>query len=239
MNIKVSFDMTEFNAALQAVARDSSRDLPLVINSQGFHLARRALKLTKRADPDKLAVQLGQVATNYGYTRGKKNVKLYRRKKPIRVFDDSTHDTLAHRLVNARRIKEGLRGIWGSELDARAKKLRTARLRSINFIRSGWIPALRKFFRYIAKGSRAYDRSVRQIGKPKGYGSPAPRKTMTPVAEIANSAILPQSRFSAKKGNPFPIAKIGLDLAIRESVLDMQRHLVERFQRNFDKRSAR
>ena len=46
-------------------------------------------------------------------------------------------------IINARRGREGLPGLYGPKMRAEVRRLRSARVRSRRFIASGWLDAIR------------------------------------------------------------------------------------------------
>jgi hypothetical protein len=231
MRLTTSVNNAEFNRALQAAAKESSRTYPQVVNGQSLALASRALRATMKADANKIAYQLGQVATQ-------KKVSKKGRVSFKRIYAD-TNNTLAHKIVVARLRQRGQPIPDAAEVDRMAKRMRGARLRAVAFIRSGWVYAIRTLATQVgyrdARGGRPRaGEAARMTGTQKGYAKPAP-KTSGDVAacEIANTALLQDER------SPMPVALAGLNSAFAESVRDMRNHLREKLSGVFRKYNAR
>lgn len=227
----VSVNIAEFNRVLDMVARDSSRTYPEVCNGQGLALSSRALRATKRTSAGRIAVELGQIATNIRINKRGKLVK-------TRVYDPE-RSTLAYRIV-AKRMHDSGQSFTQAELDAAVKRFRSARIRSAAFIRAGWIQAIKVLSRVVGykdtRGQRASTSEAARItGQPKGYAIPATRRISDFVTcEIGNTALLQQEH-----GNPLPIARAGLEYAFGESARDMLRHLREKLSPVFAKYNGR
>lgn len=213
------------------VADESSRTYPQVVNGQSLALATRALRNTIKADANKIAAELGQVATQ-------KKVSKTGRVSFKRIYEDS-NDTLAHRIVIARLLEKGGPIPDAREIDRMAKRMRGARLRAVSFIRSGWIYAIRTLATKVgyrdARGTRARaGEGTRMSGQAKGYAKPAPANSgSVATCEIANTALLQDKR------SPMPVAMAGLNAAFAESVRDMKQHLTDKLNGVFKKYSAK
>lgn len=138
---------------------------------------------TPKADSNKIAWQMGQVSTKIAYVTRKGEWKRYKKPKKVYQFDD----TLAARIVNARRRDSGKPMIFGKEMEENAKRLIAYKLRSVAFIKSGWIPAYNHFSRAIGRPTK-YKGDGRVYGVPKGGATPAPKGTAVTVATAWNNA---------------------------------------------------
>lgn len=213
------------------VAKESSRTYPEVCNGQSLALATRALRGTQKADANRIAYELGQIAT-------RKSVSKTGRVSFRRVYDQS-QDTLAHRIVISRLKKSGQPIPDASEIDRMAKRMRGARLRAVAFIRSGWIEAIRILSRLVgykdARGQRPRaSEGARMTGQAKGFARPAQRAFSSVVScEIGNTALLQDER------SPMPVAMAGLQAGFAESVKDMRTHLEEKLSGVFKKYNAK
>jgi hypothetical protein len=226
----------EFNRTLEEVAKHSSRTYPQIVNGQGLALAVDAIKETMKADADKVAHELGQIAT--------KIPKLYQGKRGKARFSHRVFRTdiqsLAARIINARRInrKPKLKPIFGDELDKVARNMIAARLKAIGFVRSGWVYAVRTLSRavgYQDVRSRTKSEAARMTGQAKGYARVARTQFNDFVTcDIANTALLGKGGRSA-----MPIAQAGLQRAMQLRIADMKRHMQERLQKVFNKYNAK
>ena len=83
-------------------------------------------------------------------------------------IQDKYWNQLAVKLVIAKLRKSGKDIPSAAALKAMAVKLVNARLYSIGFIRSGWLPALRRLARFSKYGRLKFGDTGRQTGQPKG-----------------------------------------------------------------------
>jgi hypothetical protein len=81
---------------------------------------------------------------------------------------------LAELIINKRRERQGLKGLGGQELAQAVRRMIAGRIRSIAFLSSGWLPAVKVLLTRIQdKRGIKVDRSVKWYGKPKGRVTPA------------------------------------------------------------------
>lgn len=192
--LKVELDRVSaqrFTDALRLYAKARrDKDYAYIVNRAARNVAMWAANKTKVADAAKLAWQLGATMSTTIARNTKKN-GWTRSKKPKAKLEwqDDFKSSLAARIVNARLKKKGSDLVWGKELKDKAKRLIMARRRSVGFTKSGWLPAIRDISKAIRdmKGMQPQsDASIR--GADKGYGLPATKGTVGPVAEIGNNA---------------------------------------------------
>lgn len=226
MSVGITIDTREFKAAAEALWLKSSRTFPGFVNGQMLKVASEAIKATDKADRQSIERELGA----FGKDSGGKSFR-------IKKSDWARLEgTFAAKIVNARLRARGEKTIWGRALGAAALKLIAAKKRSVAFIKSGWIPALRDLSTLAySSGGRAQDRAgfydAKQFGQAKGSVMPAQYSEGGRVGcTIINSALLTVSRHSVggKPGNPMPIARSGLEHGIRAATRDMIEELKRR-----------
>src|SRR3954464_12123438 len=113
MSAELEFDVKQFNSVLELCSEETSKTFPEFVNGRALAVAFAAIRNTVKADVNKITHFLGQIATKF--SRSKKTGKL----RTTRVYQA---DSVASRIVNARRKKLGLEMIWGKELEAAARK---------------------------------------------------------------------------------------------------------------------
>jgi len=228
--MSLQFNLAQFNATLRKAAAGSSRAGVDVVNGHGLGVCIKAVELTEKADRAQIAHVLGQTGTALNYT--KKGDRLKKRSKGQTIIKE---DSFAARIVNARR--RDFAGpdymLWGNALEAAARKLITARVKSSAFIKSGWLWALRDLAA-VVKGGRKNpkDKDAKATGARKGRSIPA-RNTVGIFnsgkikAVIENTALIASGgKFQAKGAhNPLPIAEKGLALALRVEQSNMEAHM--------------
>jgi hypothetical protein len=213
----------QFTAACEEAIKRSERTYDRFINSRLFFIARRALEYTERADPDKIARQLGQVATKV--TRDRKTGRMKRGKRIFTAFNMNSYAAL---IVNSRRKKAGEKLLWGKELFDAVKRLRATAPKSVNFIRSGWIWAMQQVRIPAKESSVGGERVQFRRGAPKGFAQPAQRAVSAMVTgQVGSTSLLAQSakRTGSRRGNPMPVATRGLVRAYNQETQEIIDHL--------------
>lgn len=225
MSAELTVSIQEFNRVAERLIATSERTYPKFINGQALRVVSFAVKLTGKANAEKIQRQLGTLKTESEvgkfYKNGKRTASGF-----IRLKKTDWHRmelTLAARIINARRKHAGEPMLWGKALAESARKMTAARARSVAFIKSGWIPAIQALVSVTPYKDKTVSTSAdgaRIKGVPKGYAKPA-RFTIssTVTCEVGNTALLAVGKFSA--GNPMPIAEKGLRAAMDLTTRDM------------------
>lgn len=227
MSAEIKIDFTEFNRAAEQAIRHSERTYPQFINGQALAVASRAIKETDRADASRIASELAKNVT----TKTRVSTKTGKTKTSYRYSVDQ--NTLAARIINARLVDRGEKPIWGKELTKAARRMVGARLKAVNFIRSGWIYAVRTLAASVGYSAGPRD-GARMTGQPKGYAIPARSAISSMVTtEIGNTALLQDKR------TPLPVAQRGLQAALNFVAKDMLDHLAKKLQPVFQEVSAK
>lgn len=204
-------EMRKFRATLAKYAEVNKRTFKDIVNSKALDVAFKSLALTEKADADKVAATLGQVAT--GTIKDRKTGML---KKGRRIYD-SSEASFAARIINKRLRDQGKKMLWGDALAAAVKKFINARLRSIAFIRSGFLPAIRQLSRVNKDASmrKMVGSLARQFGQDKGRAIPA-TETYQPAAYIINSAFKGSTKAEtvAHKGTVAALHAVRADMLV-------------------------
>jgi hypothetical protein len=221
----IHFDTKEFDQAIRQYAAQSRRDFAEICNAKAKDLAFESLRLTHRADANRMRQELSSsvaqkivISHKTGRTKGGAMVTYH--------YDESGRESLAARLVNWRRAKAGEPMLWGTKLEEAARRLVAARVRSVSFVRSGWLPAIRRL-------GGAGGQGARQVGVPKGYAVPA-QPGVSPVSAIVNTALSSEgagSRLAA-------LAEAGLRLAYAAVTRDMQAYMERKLQQTANRFSS-
>lgn len=203
MSVSMQIDTREFSATLRQYLARTSKTLPEAINGKAGRVAWRAIVETRKAERGDIEA-LG--VSGYRQIKSRKTGEI-RRGRPIYNENGRMRDIIAARYYNAgQRIPD--------DLDEQVRKGLAARLRSIGFIKSGWIPAYRKLRRYIGQALTWTD--ARQRGKAKGRATVA-QNGFNPIATIANTA-LPSAQ-------AMRLGVEGLNKAFRAETADMRVYL--------------
>lgn len=141
-----SSSQRDFTATLRRYAQYSKRDIPTIINTKAFYIARRATVETPAVDASK-----------------------------IREFIGKDGGEIIGKIINKRRGSRGEKGLYGKAMTKAIAVVRAARLRSRAFIKSGWLWAVKDLEPYAEKigGGPRVDRKAKRIGAAKGSAKPA------------------------------------------------------------------
>lgn len=185
--MRIRVNMSEFEATLRRYREFSRRTPEQICNTKAFFIARRATRETPKAK--RLAAKLMRnIVTDrkeIGQRFSFKNGKLRKGQKIYHKFTAP----LAALIVNARRAKAGEPGLYGADMEHAIGELIAARNRSIAFLRSGWIPSIKRLEPLAdTRGRPRQDQSAKQFGREKGYANPSPSDTWFAKTIIANTA---------------------------------------------------
>lgn len=206
--MKVAIDTSSLDRALKLYKQArKGKSYAYCVNRALQNVAGRAIGPTPKANPDKIAATMASVTwMDIAYYDRKGNYK--RRKRPKR-YSLYNSDSFAGRIINKRHKTKGEPLVWGDELQAEAKRMVAARIRAVNFIKSGWLPSYNKLSKLIDKPIRI-KREGRIVGVEKGWAIPAPKGSAVTVGEIANNA-----QGAAK------VATFAAEYAVNETARDM------------------
>lgn len=158
--MKLTLKTAEFNRTLKQYLEHSRRDLPTVLNTKAFFIARRAVIETPKAQ----AADVRRLISRKG-------------------------EILLGKIINKRRGEKGLPGLYGDAMQQMQLTVVAARRKSIAFLKSGWLPAIRRLEPYAEKrgAPRKPGKDIAQIGQAKGEATPA-RPGWKIFSQIVNAA---------------------------------------------------
>lgn len=162
------WDQSRFDFILNEYLEVTSRDVTTALNTKAYYIARRALWNTHKASSKEVRDL-------------KKKTTDHRQRSP------STGGLLIGAMVS-KRLGKG-QGLYGSQMKSQIGAILAARLKSVAFLKSGWLPAIQGLEALAEAPGRGgpLDRSAKQHGHPHGYFQAATAGRM--VATIVNSAI--------------------------------------------------
>lgn len=156
--VKFRLDRRDFDRTLRRYIEFSNRDIPTIVNTKAFYIARRATVETP-------AVSAAE----------------------IRAFIGKEDGAVIGRIINKRRGAKGEKGLYGKEMAKMVATVKAARLKARAFLKSGWLWAIKQLEPYAEKpGAPRVDRSAKAIGMAKGSAIPA-RQGFRVVAKIINT----------------------------------------------------
>lgn len=215
--ITAGWDVSRFESTLREYLRVTSRTLPKVVNTKLYYIARKAVWFTQKADVEHIRSELGRFVTVSELNRKGKTVK---RRRLVLAPARSHNAPLAALIVNKRR---GVgKGLYGAAMARAVREMVAARSRSTAFLKSGFLPGVKKLAPFADKaGQPAMDSSAKVIGRAKGDGQPANEMDFNPVAFIVNEASALRDRNTAL----FRVAGKGLEIAFDDETASMLEYI--------------
>ena len=140
--IKFTVDDREFQRTLRAYARQSRRDAADIVNRKALFVSLRAIKETPKADKLAIGKELSALIFDFkqtakGYIRKLKTATRFGR------FGQTHEVPIVALLINAQRGRQGKKGLYGDAMKQAVQKFISARQRTVAFLRSGWLPAVK------------------------------------------------------------------------------------------------
>lgn len=176
----------EFDEALRLYMEYTRRALADVLNKKALFIARGALRLTPSTAAGVITSSLGQIIRHKNRT----DMKTVRAGAVYSNLGGRESEApLAALIINARRGRNSMPGLWGPEMTAAIAQLISARNRSRAFLKSGWIPAIRALSPLVSQsyGTEGASGRAVQVSRAKGSATPA-RPGLACKAIIENSA---------------------------------------------------
>ncbi len=239
--VTVKVDTREFDSALRKYALLSKRTPAEIVNRKAYMISRRAIWHTKKADANQLRQELGAAdAFNLVANKAGKNKGKFSKAKKNATFSfNKTASGEAgrfERIIIARLRKAGKAIPRAEELAAYLAKAFKARLRSIAFIKSGFIEPREKFKSWcqshgVSIGRAGIPQESSGVGGPKQIGStkkgggvPADSNWFA-RATFWNSA---EAKNGTKKGALFEYGSPALEQAFAEETADTDKEIEKR-----------
>ena len=198
-NITMKVDTKQFDRVLDEYMRYTSRSITEAVNSHAYYAARNATQTTYAAEASKIKEDLQAASSRYPSV------------------------PLAAILVNRDRKKKGKRGLRGEAMRTAVEKFIKVRQSHRNFLRSGWIPAIKQLASLVPKkrGARIPPGTEK---KGRDFGGATPAKVGEhPIAVIWNSAV-------GKNANAKAIRYIeeGIERALDQEVESMKQYILKK-----------
>lgn len=224
MNVRLTItpqSKAEFDRTLKQYLEYSSLTLPQVLNEKAYFITTKAIYKTHKASKEEIGALMG---AKYRTTWKRNANRKLKQAKVIWGTSGKYWNLLGVKIILARLRKKGQKIPDKKELLDMAKKMVAARLRSIAFLRSGWIPAMKKFARFSKYGRIKFglEDSGKQYGTAKGGGTAA-TKTSGLNAKVIfwNQAIAKRDHKDAL--NRYGTA--GLEAAFQEETASMKEYI--------------
>jgi hypothetical protein len=212
----------EFDRTLKSYLAVNGRTLPEALNEKSYFIAGKAIRNTHKADVNQIRASLGAEMKSVVGKRGKAL-----KKKKI-GFTDKYSNSVAVAIVVAGLRKAGEAIPSAEKLAELGLALIRRRLKTVTFIRSGWLPSLRRLARFSKYGRLKFD-DAKQYGQPKGGTSPA-TASQGDYAKVSiwNSA----GGESKHKQALLRYGAPGLEAAVNEETASMKQYLEKKLRQN-------
>lgn len=210
----------EFDRTLRQYMDLSKRDWAQVFNTKGFFIARRATVDTKKADP----AEIRKLRERRVIGTGSKNGKVVKLRDPLAT-------TRAALILQARRRAQGEPAIPKRDLPAAVRKFIGARLRSVAYLKSGWLPAIGTLEPLAdVRAKPRMDKSGKVLKRPKGGAKPA-RNYWRTFCQIFNAAITKRNGDAGLRRFGQAGLQAAFDAEVRSMKEYIERKLTARAQR--------
>src|ERR1035441_721133 len=162
----MTIDTREFDKVFKEYMTYSKRSFSEACNQHAYYIARDCVQVTKGADENVIRAKLEGPSASYPTA------------------------PLAAILVNVERAKAGKKGLNGQKMANAVEKLIRKYQSHINFVKSGWIPAIKKLAMVVPKkGGAKIPAGTDKSGRTFGGASAAVDSTFSPIAWIWNSVV--------------------------------------------------
>lgn len=202
MSLEFTVDTRQFQKNFAEYMKWSKRGLREAVNQHGYYIARNAVNATKSAKKEDIRKDLETLSKKYP-------------KAPLAAI-----------LVNAKRAKEGKKGLTGEKMAKAVETFIKKAQASRNFLRAGWIPAVKKMAPFATKkGGKPIPDGARIKGSQKGGAYPA-RESLKPVFVLFNSV------FGGKKAS-LRVKKIiqeGAQIAVDQETASMREYILKKME---------
>ena len=187
-------NLPEFQRTLQQYVQYSKRDRTTIVNTKAYYIARSALYWTAKA-----------------------------KKSDVRRWFTRATQAIIGKIINKRRGERGEKGLYGEAMRQAQIEMRAKRLRAIAFLKSGWIPAIRRLEPLAERPGSARRIDPDALGKPGAQGSASPASGLLFTKAIIRNAA--EARHSTTHD---PLGKFGipgLEKAVAEETKSMQGYI--------------
>lgn len=182
----IHIDSALFQRTLDEYAKHSKRDMATLVNQKAYSILLKAAGMNRVADKGKIISELGQQSTAIRAQKVRITKAGVKRGKMI---TERIYSPALYAIVRWKAAKSG-RKIQASEMEGAARKELARRVKSVSFMKSGWLAAISNIAASIGK-----QRKVR-----KGFGSSTPAKPgASPSASFWNTSFNKPSNTTDKR----------------------------------------
>ncbi len=209
-----TIDTSKFDRAMREYLKYTKKDLKDVVNTKAYYVARNAVALTKTTDKTVVESSLRQAS-------------MIAPGAPVAAI-----------IVQKQRAAAGKEGLYGRKMETAVNKLIRIRKNTVNFLRAGWIPAIKEFEGVGVRGGPQYKKPIVK-GTPKGGGRACRSEVWKAEASIWNSVT---GGTNTKGLNKSPgtdkihsILQEGLQKAINKEEASMRQYVEKKIQATANK----
>lgn len=227
LDVHIKVDHREFDRVFAEYLKLSKKDLRDIVNKKAYFIARNAVMLTPIVDKDKITREL-MASSN-----------LYPKAPLAAIIANKQYNRIRVSKKTGKRLTDKA-ALYGDKMKQAITKLINKRKRSVNYLRSGWIAAIKAIEPFQKTKSGPYYKRGNTFGKPMGGAKGALDGGLwTCVASIWNSVINMQHKDNiAHKGSTQKIQQIltiGMQKAINKETASMRGEVEKRLQARADK----
>lgn len=231
----ITINLAEFRAAFREYREVSRRDDAQILNTKAFYIARGAVRDTYRPSKEQVRKELEKLFQGQQI----KKAMVTRFHTSANRLGQTYQAPLAALIINANRGKRGLPGLSWERMKRAIKSFAARKYRSIAFIASGFLPAVKALEPFAERKGSAppLDREVKQYGAAKGSGLPAAKSSerITARAVIVNAA----NAKGDKTGALEKYGGAGLALAFAREIASMRQYIEQKKQATANKFNGR
>lgn len=230
MQATVTVDTKSFDAVLKEYMRYTKRTAAEVANTACYYAARNAVLLTQHSEGEEIRRELGRRVTVDAVSKKGKAIK--RKENQFTLSNNKTQIPRVFLIINAQRRFSGKPPLAGKELAEVAMRMINARVRAVNFIRSGWLPGIKLLGRFAVKGTIVDYGKLKERGKPTGGGTPAKPNLTTALAVMFNDVIGSHGKASSVVEN---IKNKGAQAGLDKEMQSKQEYIDRKLQEDLNK----
>jgi len=210
------FDHVVFDEAMRRYIEVSRRSPAQICNTKAYYISRKATWFTAKTSRAQISNELASRVS------GSRRLSL---RPGTRAGNEDA--PLAALIIQKLRGEKGVKGLYGDQMTAAINELLGKRLKSLAFLRSGWLPAIRDLKALaVAGGSAPQMGDTRQFGADQGRAEPAQETDWNAVARIINHAASLSKTSRATNFAGFQkIGEEGLDRAFADETASMLQYI--------------
>lgn len=213
VDVSIKVDTSGFNKAFSEYVKFNKRSMSEIVNTKALFIARGAVALTGASSKEQISDDL---------LKGSKVMP----SAPVAAI-----------IINTNRGKAGQPGLNGQRMATEVNKFVRMKQATRNFLRSGWIPAIKKLNPFVTskKGAPKMPSGVRSKGKDKGGAITAPREgTWNATATIWN-AVFGNNK---TKGKATQLIQEGLQKSVDKETASMNQYVSNKLEEGITKFNA-